>query len=233
LGITLSFVFFLQGSGVASSFPFRAINVGDQLPPVVMQSLGGQPAGSPAQFAGKPLLLLFFGADLPAKKERAVKTLKAVRELAAFAAAQGLLTLVVDVQGDAESVMAEVATSAGFTGDLYADVDNRVYGTLGIFVLPSVLLVAADGTVVAGLGYSSDFGQRLKGEIEVMKNPPRRRGGNATLSWHLPCGSAANRKPRCGNWKKQWPWIRPSARPMAIWVVCSWMMGDPLRQRPR
>lgn len=168
LGATLFFVFSLNGIGAANSFPFRAVNVGDRLPVLTVKEIGSQEDVDLARFAGKPLLLVFFGADLPAKKERAVQALKAVHDLDSFAATLGLVTVVVNAQGDPGEVITEVATAAGMVGNVYADIDRQVYGSLGIFVMPSVLLVASDGTIAAGLGYSHDLAKRLKGEIEVM-----------------------------------------------------------------
>jgi Tfp pilus assembly protein PilF len=168
LGIALAVLFSLQGRGEANSFPFRTVKVGDRLPPVAVLSLASHQVVSLDRFTGQPLLLVFFGADLPAKKERAGKMLQVLQELAAFTAEKGLVTLAVAAQGDGEAVAAEVAANAGYVGALYADVDHQAYGALGMFVLPSALLVAADGTIAAGLGYSSDFAKRLRGEIAIM-----------------------------------------------------------------
>jgi tetratricopeptide (TPR) repeat protein len=168
LAIALFLFFSSPGRGEANSFPFRNVNLGDRLPPLAVVSLASRQEVSLDQFTGQPLLLVFFGADLPAKKKRAVKTLQALQESAAYLAAKGVVTLAVDAQGDTAALVAEVAASAGFVGELYADGDHRAYGALGIFVLPSALLVAADGTIAAGLGYSHDFGRRLQGEIAVM-----------------------------------------------------------------
>jgi peroxiredoxin len=165
---TLFFVFSVYGVGAANSFPFRVVKVGDQLPVILVKDLGTQQEVNLAQFAGKPLLLVFFGADLPVKKERAVLALKVVRDLASFTAARGVVTVVVNAQGDAVEVVAEVAAAAGLTGPIYADIERRVYGDLGVFVMPSVLLVTADGKVAAGLGYSRDLAKKLTGEIEIM-----------------------------------------------------------------
>jgi thioredoxin-like negative regulator of GroEL len=178
---TLFFIFSAHGVGEANSFPFRAVKVGSQLPPVVVKDLGTQQEVDLARFAGKPLLLVFFGADLPAKKERAVLALKAVRDLASFTAARGVVTVVVNGQGDSAEVIAEVAAAAGLSGPVYADVDRKVYGDLGVFVMPAVLLVAADGKVAAGLGFSRDLAKNLQGELEIMLGEKSREQVEAAL----------------------------------------------------
>jgi Flp pilus assembly protein TadD len=168
LGATLFFVFSFSGLGEANSFPFRSVKVGDKLPVITVRDIGAQQDVSLEQFSGKPLLLVFFGADVSAKKKRSVKVLKAIHSLAPFAEARDVAIVVVNAQGDSAEVIAEVVSAAGLAGNTYMDVDRLAYGSLGIFVMPSILLVATDGTIAAGMGYSRDLAKRLKAEIEIM-----------------------------------------------------------------
>lgn len=168
VGVVLAVVLIFSGYGEANSFPFRSINVGEPLPAVTVKSLRGRQDEPLAGYKGKPLLLVFFGADIPSKKERSVKALQAVAKLADFLAGKGVAVLAVDAQGDEGALVAEVVALAGWSLPVYLDTDKQAYGNLGIFVMPSLLLVGADGRVAAGMGYSHDLGQRLKGEVEVM-----------------------------------------------------------------
>lgn len=167
-GATLFFVFSFHGLSEANSFPFRSVKVGDKLPVISVRDIGTQQDVNLEQFSGKPLLLVFFGADMSAKKKRSVKAMKAIHKLASFAGARGLVTVLVNAQGDSLEVIAEVVSAAGMVDNIYIDVDRHAYGSLGIFVMPSILLVSADGTIAAGLGYSRDLAKRLKIEIEIM-----------------------------------------------------------------
>jgi len=168
LGIILSCLFVFSNYGEANSFPFRSVNVGDQLPEVTVKSITNQQDESLAKYKGKPLVLVFFGADIPTKKERSVKALKALQKMTPFLGSKGVAVLTVDAQGDETAVIDEVISTSASTFPVYVDAERQAYGNLGIFVMPSIMLVAADGTVVAGMGYSHDLDQRLKGEIEVM-----------------------------------------------------------------
>jgi tetratricopeptide (TPR) repeat protein len=114
------------------------------------------------------MVLVFFGADIQTKKERSVKALKALQKLAPFLESKGVVVLTVDVQGDDSAVINEVISDSALTFPVYVDAERQAYSNLGIFVMPSLMLVAADGSVVAGMGYSHDLAQRLKGEVEVM-----------------------------------------------------------------
>jgi len=164
----LVFVLVFTGYGEANSFPFRSVNVGDQLPPVTLKSVRSQQDETLAKYKGKPLVLVFFGADIPTKKERSIKALQALQGMAEFFKAKGINVLAVDVQGDEVALINDVVTASALTLPVYIDASKQAYGNLGIFVMPSIMLVAADGAVFAGMGYSHDLGQRLKGEIEIL-----------------------------------------------------------------
>jgi len=88
--------------------------------------------------------------------------------MADFLKGKGITVLAVDAQGDDAAVINEVVSESALALPVYVDADKQAYGNLGIFVMPSIMLVAADGKVVAGMGYSHDLAQRLKGEVEIM-----------------------------------------------------------------
>lgn len=170
-GLLLAAVFFmfsLCSAGEADSFPFRSVNVGDLLPAMAVRDLAGQQPLDLSHFQGKPLLMVFFGADIPTKRKRSIKALKVVEGLQAFTGEKGIVPLFVDVQGDPAYIVNEVISEAGLSTKVYADSDRQVYTGLGVFVMPSIMLVSAEGRVAAGMGYSNDLAQRLKGEIEIM-----------------------------------------------------------------
>lgn len=168
VGVVLSFVLTFTGYGEANSFPFRSVNVGDQLPGVTVKSLRNQQDEPLAKYKGKPLALVFFGGDIATKKERSVKALQAVQKLADFLKSKGVVVLAIDAQGDDAALVNELVTESALSFPVFIDADKQAYGNLGIFVMPSIMLIAADGKVAAGMGYSHDLGQRLKGEIEVL-----------------------------------------------------------------
>lgn len=168
IGIIFSGVLVFSGYGEANSFPFRSVNVGDPLPAVTVRSMLNQQEESLSKFKGKPLVLVFFGADIPTKKERSVKALTELQKMASFLEDKGVTVLTVNVQGDETAIINEVISESASTFPVYVDAGRQAYGNLGIFVMPSIMLVATDGSVVAGMGYSHDLGQRLKGEVELM-----------------------------------------------------------------
>ncbi len=163
------FMFLLCSVSMASSFPFRAISKGDPLPgSLVFRNLGDGSTLTVEDLKGAPAVLVFWGADMESKKKRSLKTFKALEEILPYLRERKIRVLLVNAQGDSTDVMQDVVGSLDGSMPAYADETQRAYGALGIFVVPSVLLSDGDGNVVAGLGYSHDFSERLKGEVEVM-----------------------------------------------------------------
>lgn len=166
-GITCFAVLFC-GAGMASSFPFRAIAPGDPLPALSFKNSKDNTVVATESLKGAPAALVFWGADMDTKKERSLKTLAAVEESLPFLEQRKVKVLLINAQGDGAQVMQEVA--GGLSGKLpvYVDESQKAYNDLGIFVVPSVMLLDKDGKVAAGLGFSHDFTERLQGEVQVM-----------------------------------------------------------------
>lgn len=167
--IFLAVLFFNITTLMAVAFPFREFEEGGAVPDVTLT--GVKDAGKAVTFAGfkgKPFLVVFWGADLPEKIEHSAKVLAAVETLAPFLKENNVQTLSVNAQGDEAASIEEVVKQSKSTMAVYTDPGQKAYATLGIFVLPTVLLVDKDGKAAAGLGYSHDLADRLKGAVEVM-----------------------------------------------------------------
>jgi len=173
-GISLFFLgifcllFLLCGASMASSFPFRAIEVGDTVPPLTFEAVKDGTSLTVESLKGNPAVLVFWGADIDTKKERSLKTFAATEEMLPFFEERKIKVLLVNAQGDPKDVIQAVVGDLSAKVPSYMDESQKAYGELGIFVVPSVLLIDKDGKVAAGLGYSHDFEDRLKGEIEVL-----------------------------------------------------------------
>lgn len=163
-------VFFLNISTLmAEAFPFRGFNEDDPVPDVTLR--GYQDAGKSVTFSslqGKPFIAIFWGADLPEKREHAANVLKEVHSLFDFLKERNVQLLSVNAQGDDDANIDEVIRKSGSDIDVYVDPGQKAYATLGIFVMPTVLVVDKDGKASAALGYSHDLQERLKGAVEIM-----------------------------------------------------------------
>lgn len=155
-------------AGPASAFPFRAINVGDQVPNVSLTNYATQQKLSFDQLRGKHFIAIFWGADLPTKKKRAVKALRDIEKIKSFLNKHTIPVIAVNAQGDDPESIQEVITKSEFSYPVYVDKSQKAYGDLGIFIMPAILLVDKEGKAVTGMGYSREFVDTLKGEIEIL-----------------------------------------------------------------
>lgn len=171
VGVTifLALFFFNISTLLAVAFPFREFEEGGQVPDATIK--GVKDPGKTVTFAGlkgKPYLVVFWGADLPEKIEHSAKALAEVESLSSFLRERNVQMFSVNAQGDEAAGIEEVVNQSGSTLEVFTDPEQKAYATLGIFVLPTVLLVDKDGKAAAGLGYSRDLVDRLKGSVEIM-----------------------------------------------------------------
>lgn len=168
-------------SGLAESFPFRSVDIGSPLPDAKIVE---QAANKPLQLRelkGKPAVLFFWGADVPTKRQRAVEALGQVQQLTPFLEQHGIRLVVINAQGDPAAVINEVRSEAGLTAPVYIDPDNHVYGTMGLYIMPSFLLVDKDGKIIAGAGYSKQMTTQLRGEVDILLGMKNRQQMEADL----------------------------------------------------
>ena len=182
LSLFIAGFFVINGTGRAESFPFRSLKIGKPAPDVEFVGYGNEPGTTIHAHAGKPILIVFWGGDLEAKKKRTIKVLKVVKDLQPYLKEKGVTLLVVNVQNDTDTVVNEVMAKTGLSVPLYVDPNRTAYGKFGLYVLPSILLIDAKGSVAGGLGYSKDIAERLRGEVDVMLGEKTREELEAELN---------------------------------------------------
>ncbi|MEN8142728.1 MAG: redoxin family protein [Thermodesulfobacteriota bacterium] len=167
IGLILS-VFLLSSNCLASSFPFRSINPGDQLPPLTLTDSNSKQTLTLDQSNNKNAAIIFWSADNASKKKRVIKTLKTIKKLQDLLKEKKISLFIVNAGNDFPEIISEVMSAAKLSLPVYLDSGLKAYNRLGIFVMPSIMLVDQQGKIAAGLGYSRDLKKRLRGEIEVM-----------------------------------------------------------------
>lgn len=162
-------ILFTFSSMAASAFPFREFKEGDPVPDVTLTSMEtGSPKLTFSGQKGAPFIVIFWGADLPEKIEYSAKILGEIEELVPFLNKRNVQRYSVNVQNDDSAAIQEVVSKSKSSIGIYKDENLKAYATLGIYVIPAVLLVDGKGNVAAGMGYSRDLVDRLKGSIEIM-----------------------------------------------------------------
>ena len=182
------FILFIAGFFVicetsrAESFPFRSLEIGKSVPNVTLTGYKGGKSTSLKAHSGKPMLFVFWGGDLAAKKKRTVNVLKVVKKLRPYLKKKGVALMVVNVQDDSAATVKEVMTAADLSVPMYVDPDRSVYAKFGLYVLPSMLLVDSAGKASGGVGYSKDIAQRLRGEVDIALGKKSRKQLTAELN---------------------------------------------------
>jgi tetratricopeptide (TPR) repeat protein len=162
-------IFFNTTTLMAVAFPFREFEEGDPVPDVTLK--GFRDAAQSVTFSklkGKPFVAVFWGADMPEKVERSAQLLSEMESLMPFLKERQVRLLSVNVLEDDAGTIEQVVTRSKSTIEVFLDQDRKAYAALGLFVMPTILLVDKDGNVAAGMGYSHDMLDRLKGSVEVM-----------------------------------------------------------------
>ena len=167
ISIALSVLLF-SSNGMASSFPFRSIGLGDPLPTVILTDSNSSQPLTLDQANNQNTVIVFWGADNASKKKRVIKTMKVLAELQDLLREKKITLLVVNAGNDSPDITNEIMSAANLSLPLYFDPGLKAYGEFGIFVMPSILLVDQHGKISAGLAYSRDLKKRLKGELEIM-----------------------------------------------------------------
>lgn len=174
LVLSLAFFTFPGGEGNALSFPFRTFASGDPVPAAAFSEYSSNQTLSFADLKGEDFLAVFWGADLPEKKEHSILILKQIQEQAHFFQERNIRVLSINIQGDSSETIADVLRQSGGSGPVFIDPGRESYGSLGIYVMPTLLLVDKTGTTIAGQGYSHNSVDRLKGEIEILRGEKNR-----------------------------------------------------------
>ncbi|WP_456433494.1 tetratricopeptide repeat protein [Thermosulfuriphilus sp.] len=157
-----------QWGQTSFAFPFRSVEIGDPLPPITVVDFESGEKILLTKLRGHPLVLVFWGADVPRKKKLTIKFFRDLQANLHFFEDRGVVIMAINVQGDKPKVIREVMEAAHLNVPIYLDSLQQAYSRLGLFVTPSVLIVDKDGRIAAGMGYSREFVKRIQGEILVL-----------------------------------------------------------------
>ncbi len=150
-------------STTMESFPFRRIEKGATIPDVTLKDLEGNDVKL-SDFTKGVAIILFWGADSEIKKRHSLNVMKGLIELGNEI--KDVKIVAIDTQGDPIDVIKNATSEINFTYPVLIDAERKVYGTFGIFVMPSVAIVK-DNILVEGLAYTHNLVELAKGEVEV------------------------------------------------------------------
>jgi tetratricopeptide (TPR) repeat protein len=191
----LPWLVFLPLLGAPSAFAFLYVDKGDPLPPLVFVEAG---SGAIREFGPSqgPLILVFWGGDVDTKKERAMEVLAQLQKNRAFYRDRNIELAAVLVQPEQMPIIAEVVDRTGIDFPVYVDDSNHSFARLGVYVMPSLLIVNHEGIIHEALGYTRNLDELLPGEVQVMLHEKTRQELDALLHPAIVERSEAKRRAR-------------------------------------
>ncbi len=145
----------------------RSLEPGDKAPEISLPDAAGSQVVL-AEYAGKPMLLVFWAAKNPVMEDHSWEVLAACQEVAQEFSEHGLEVLAIRFppHGEAAGVAQVQRPELGFP--MLAAADNSVYSAYGLFILPTTVILDSDHTVKRIIGYTQGTADKLGGAVAVM-----------------------------------------------------------------
>ncbi len=117
----------------------RQTKLGDPIPEFSLPTLDGQRVGR-AQLEGKPVILVFLSAQQRRSENAAASALTVYRQLP-----RDTVTLIYATADTTQAAwFRRLRATAGLQQPLLLDVNRKLYGSLGLIVLPTTIVIDAD-----------------------------------------------------------------------------------------
>ncbi len=181
---------------VAPAFSFMYIKEHDLLPRLVFEEFA---TGREKVFSAElhhPLILIFWGADIDTKRQRAATVLDLLQDNLPFYSQRQVEVAAVFVQPEQLGNAAAVLASRRLDFPVYVDTLSHSFDKLGVYVMPSFLIVDQEGRVHRGVSYSHNLDAILPGEVQVMLHEKSRAELNSELHPEVVEKSGAERRGR-------------------------------------
>ncbi|PLX85416.1 MAG: hypothetical protein C0618_10530 [Desulfuromonas sp.] len=136
---------------------------GEGIPAFSLQTLKGEPI-STASLQGKPTVLAFFAIDNETRRQRALDLLTSLNQLQATYADK---VQIYGVCSDRSGCEATDVKKAKGKLPIVDDTQRVAYSLFGVFMMPTAMVVDAQGTLLAKLPYSGDARTVLEGWVRV------------------------------------------------------------------
>lgn len=167
LFIVCFLVIFHPNESTSSAFPLRNIEPGGGAPRLTLPTLDGGEADVLGA-DGEITVILFWGTDSKSKIERAVELLKTLQSIRESYGDRGVAVRSVNVDKGNRDALRRLVEDAGTTVPVLLDEEEKLYGTYGLFIFPTVAIVNRDGTLRTAVGYTHSISEHITGEIQVM-----------------------------------------------------------------
>lgn len=144
----------------------RKLNPGDMLPEFSLPPLAGGAPVSVAAVGAKTRVLLFLSAENDFQKDRALPVIASLAGLAAtYKTKADFLAVYTNAQGGSE-VLGHLQKQ-NLSLPVLDDKDLTVYNLYGVFVMPVVVIAAADGKITAIIPFTHNIVELVEDNLKV------------------------------------------------------------------
>ncbi len=175
---------------------FLYVGGNDPLPPLRFQSVSSGDMRDFNRISKQPLILVFLGVDIDSKRERAIEVLGDLQASLPFYRQRNVELAAVFVQPEQVSYIHEVVEAAQIGFPAYVDNGNQSFEKLGVYVMPSILMVRGGGIIHEGFGYTRNLAELLTSEVQVMLQEKTREEADADLHPRIVERSTEQRRAR-------------------------------------
>ncbi len=176
------------------AFSFMYVSKDDPLPALTFNEFKTDNPVTFEKSTNRPMLFVFWGADVPEKKKRSIEVLKNIQASRSFFDDRNITLAAINTQFDSPDEIEEVMAQTNIDFPVYTDPNSDAIKKLGVFVMPSVLIINSAGIIFEGLGYSRTLIEVISGEIQVMLNEKTREEVEAKLHPEVIVRTTAQRR---------------------------------------
>ena len=160
VGLIMGMFFVTPGSGAA----FRNLEKGKPAPDFTLKDMEDMDRTLAAE-KGKVVILSFVKAG----QDRSVKTLNALEEVSGIFRNEGVTVWGITSQTGDRAAIQELIDKLDLNYPILLDEGQKLYGELGLFILPSTMVVDKEGNYVHEYtSYSTDFQDTIVNDIKVL-----------------------------------------------------------------
>lgn len=158
---------FMPNGYEAVAFPLRILKQGSPVPPFTLPTLSGG-KGDVLGAEGEITVILFWSTDSESKRTRGLELLQALQTIGNTYGEKGVVVRSVNIDKDNRETLKKLVAEEGITVPVLLDEEEKLYGTYGLFIFPTVAVVDRDGTLKTAIGYTHNISEKVEGQIQIM-----------------------------------------------------------------
>jgi tetratricopeptide (TPR) repeat protein len=137
------------------------------VPDFVLPTLAGGEANVLGE-AGNIRVILFWATDSNGKTKRSLDLLRTLETIGKDYGDQGVTVVSVNVDAGDHKSLKELMEKNDIVVPVLLDEREELYGTYGLFILPTVAIVNRDGTLKTAIGYTHSIAESISGQVQIM-----------------------------------------------------------------